>query len=80
MAVRPLVTLPDPLLKQASEPVRPDEPGLKELARDMLDTMYDAPGIGLAAVQIGVMKRVVVIDLAKPKDEDGVLTEAENHL
>ncbi len=79
MAVRPLVTLPDPLLKQASAPVRADEPGLKELARDMLDTMYDAPGIGLAAVQIGVMKRVVVIDLSKPKDEDGALAEGEKN-
>ncbi len=77
MAIRPLVILPDPLLKQASEPVRPDEPGLKDLARDMLDTMYDAPGIGLAAVQIGVMKRVVVIDVSKPRAEDDKLTEAE---
>ncbi len=65
MTIRPLVILPDPLLKQRSEPVATVDAGIKALAADMLDTMYDAPGIGLAAVQIGVAKRVVTIDLAK---------------
>jgi peptide deformylase len=69
MTIRPLVILPDPLLRKASEPVVAVTAEIRRLADDMLETMYDAPGIGLAAVQIGVMKRVVVIDLAKPEEE-----------
>lgn len=69
MAIRPLVILPDPRLRQMSEPAGPVTPEIKELAADMLDTMYDAPGIGLAAVQIGVMKRVIVLDVSKGDDE-----------
>jgi len=65
MAIKPLVLLPDPKLKQASEPVQAVTAEIRTLAADMLDTMYDAPGIGLAAIQIGVPKRVVTIDLAK---------------
>jgi peptide deformylase len=69
MAIRPIVILPDPKLKLVSEPVGKVTPEIRQLAADMLDTMYDAPGIGIAAIQIGVAKRVVTIDLAKP-DED----------
>jgi peptide deformylase len=65
MAIRPLVILPDPLLRQASKPVERFDGELKKLADDMLATMYDAPGIGLAGIQIAVPQRVVVIDLAK---------------
>ena len=65
MAIRPLVILPDPSLKQRSEPVTAVDAGVEILVKDMLDTMYDAPGIGLAAVQIGVARRVVTIDLSK---------------
>jgi peptide deformylase len=65
MAIRPLIILPDPLLKQRSEPVAAVDAGVKALITDMLDTMYDAPGIGLAAIQIGVPRRVVTIDLAR---------------
>jgi peptide deformylase len=65
MAIRPLVILPDPQLKQVSQPVSAITPDIRRLADDMLDTMYDAPGIGLAAIQIGVPQRVVTIDLAK---------------
>ena len=69
MAIRPILVAPDPRLKQKSAPV---EGGVtaahRALMDDMLETMYDAPGIGLAAVQIGVPKRVIVMDLAK-KDE-----------
>jgi peptide deformylase len=65
MTIRPLIILPDPLLKQRSEPVATVDAAIKALAADMLDTMYDAPGIGLAAIQIGVARRVVTIDLAK---------------
>ncbi len=65
MSIKPLIILPDPVLRQVSKPVeRIDEPLLK-LADDMLETMYDAPGIGLAAIQIGEPLRMLVIDLAK---------------
>jgi peptide deformylase len=69
MAIRPLVILPGPQLRQTSEPIGEITAEIRELAGDMLDTMYDAPGIGLAAIQIGVPKRLVVIDLAKPEEE-----------
>ena len=69
MTIKPLIILPDPLLRQSSAPVeRVDQP-LLALADDMLDTMYDAPGIGLAAIQIGVPRRLLVIDLAKDGEE-----------
>ena len=70
MAVREIITVPNPLLKQVSAPVEggvTDE--LRALMDDMLETMYEAPGIGLAAVQIGVPKRIIVMDLSK---EEGV--------
>jgi peptide deformylase len=65
MSVKPLIILPDPLLRlQSAKVERVDAPLLK-LADDMLETMYDAPGIGLAAIQVGEPIRMVVIDLAK---------------
>jgi peptide deformylase len=68
MALRPILILPDPSLRQICAPVAAVDDDLRKLMDDMVETMHDAPGIGLAACQIGVMKRVVVIDLAK-KDE-----------
>ena len=65
MAIRPILTAPDPRLKQVSAPVERVDDALRTLMDDMLETMYDAPGIGLAAIQIGVAKRVIVMDLAK---------------
>ncbi len=65
MAIRPLVLLPDPILRQVSAPVALIDAGLQKLASDMIETMHDAPGIGLAAVQIGEPIRMLVIDLAK---------------
>jgi peptide deformylase len=65
MAKRPILILPDPRLRAVADPVEKIDDGIKALARDMLETMYDAPGIGLAAPQIGEMKRMVVMDLAK---------------
>ncbi|MGE3302733.1 MAG: peptide deformylase [Hyphomonadaceae bacterium] len=65
MAVRPILTVPDPVLKQVSKPVDKVDDGLRLLMDDMLDTMYAAPGIGLAAIQVGVAKRVIVMDLAR---------------
>lgn len=68
MAVLPIVTVPDPLLKKISKPVEKVDDKLRSFMDDMLETMYDAPGIGLAAVQVGVLKRILVIDIA-PDDE-----------
>ncbi|MBN9033138.1 MAG: peptide deformylase [Rhizobiales bacterium 63-7] len=69
MSIKPLIILPDPLLRQVSAPVERVDDDLKRLADDMLETMYDAPGIGLAAIQIGVPRRMLVIDLAKDGEE-----------
>ena len=69
MAIREIIEIPDPRLKQVSAPVETFDDELKTLVADMFETMYDAPGIGLAAIQIGVPLRVLVIDL-QPDDED----------
>ena len=63
--ILPLVILPDPMLRQLSKPVERVDDRLRRLADDMLETMYDAPGIGLAAIQVGEPVRMLVIDLAK---------------
>ena len=69
MAKRPILVLPDARLRAIADPIEKIDDSVKELARDMLETMYDAPGIGLAAPQIGEMKRMVVMDLAKEGEE-----------
>jgi peptide deformylase len=69
MAVRDIIRLPDPVLRRVSRPVAAVTAETRALMDDMLATMYDAPGIGLAAVQIGVPLRVVTIDLAKEGEE-----------
>lgn len=68
MSVRSIVMLPDPRLRKTAAPVTEVTDAVRALADDMLETMYDAPGIGLAATQIGVMKRVFVMDCVG-KDE-----------
>ena len=65
MAKKQILTIPDPLLRKVSEPVTSVNTEVKKLMDDMLETMYAAPGIGLAAVQVGVLKRIIVIDLSK---------------
>ncbi len=65
MAIRPLVILPDAQLRLVSTPVEQITPEIRTLVADMFETMYDAPGIGLAAIQIGVPWRVVTLDVAK---------------
>ncbi len=65
MTIRPLIILPDPVLRQVSKPLERFDSDLRKLSDDMLATMYDAPGIGLAGIQIGEPVRLVVIDLAK---------------
>ncbi len=65
MTIKPLIILPDPVLRTVSAPVERVDAQLLKLADDMLATMYDAPGIGLAAIQVGEPLRLLVIDLAK---------------
>ena len=70
MAKKEILVLPDPLLRKISEPISEVNSEIKKLMDDMLETMYEAPGIGLAAVQIGVLKRVIVIDLSKGEKKE----------
>lgn len=63
MAIRPVLTAPDPRLKTVSEPVEKVDGELRTLIDDMIETMYDADGIGLAAIQVGVPKRMLVMDI-----------------
>ena len=69
MAILPIITIPDPILRQVSTPVEKVDAALLRLADDMLATMYDAPGIGLAAIQVAVPKRLLVLDVAD--DDEG---------
>lgn len=64
MTVLPIITIPDPVLRKISDPVERVDHAVVKLMDDMLDTMYDAPGIGLAAIQVGVPLRVLVLDAA----------------
>ncbi len=69
MATLPILKLPDPILRKTSAPIeRVDDP-LRQLADDMLETMYAAPGVGLAAPQIGILRRLIVLDTAGEKEE-----------
>ena len=69
MAIKKILTFPNPVLRQEVETVSSFDESLKELATDLAETMYDAPGAGLAANQIGVCLRVVVVDISKNKEE-----------
>ncbi|MGV6802220.1 MAG: peptide deformylase [bacterium] len=69
MTIRKILVAPDPRLRQISEPVDVVDDEIRKLMDDMLETMYAAPGIGLAAIQIGVPKRVIVMDLAGEDEE-----------
>jgi peptide deformylase len=79
MAILPILEVPDPRLKIISSPVTEFNDELKQLVEDMFETMYDAPGIGLAAIQVGVPKRVLVIDLQEPAEHDHEHGEHCNH-
>ena len=68
MAVRPILFLPDKQLRRVSAPVAKIDNAVRALVEDMFETMYDAPGVGLAAIQIGVPKRVVTIDATRGDD------------
>ncbi|WP_210340530.1 peptide deformylase [Methylocystis sp. Sn-Cys] len=69
MALLPIITLPDPRLRKVSQPVERVDAEILQLLDDMLETMYEAPGVGLAAIQVAVAKRIVVIDPGKTEEE-----------
>ncbi len=69
MSIRPLVILPDARLREISAPVGTITGDVRKLAEDMLETMYDAPGVGLAGIQIGEAVRIVTIDTSKEKED-----------
>ena len=72
MAILPILEIPDPRLRQISLPIEAVTDETRKLIADMFETMYAAPGIGLAAIQVGVPQRLLVIDLQDgPPDEDG---------
>ena len=71
MAIREIRTVPDPILKEVSQPVEKVDDDLRALMDDMLDTMYAADGIGLAAIQIGVPKRCLLYTSPSPRDQRG---------
>ena len=77
MTTMPLIILPDPLLRKVSEPVERVDDELKTLAENMLETMYEAPGIGLAAIQVGIPRRMLVMDVSKRDEGD---TDKKNPL
>lgn len=83
MAILKINTYPDAVLKQKALPVTTFDAKLAQLAQDMLETMYDAPGVGLAANQVGVLQRILVIDVdyeidAKEGEEDPALRQYKN--
>jgi peptide deformylase len=69
MAILPIIVAPDPRLARKAKPVAKVDESVRRLMDDMLETMYDAPGIGLAAPQVGALKRVIVVDCAKDDDK-----------
>jgi peptide deformylase len=73
MAILPIVKLPDPVLRMKSAPIERVDDDLRKLADSMLETMYDAPGVGLAAVQVGVPRRLIVLDISKDEDNPAPL-------
>lgn len=80
MSKLPIITIPDPILRKISDPVETVDADVRRLMDDMLETMYAAPGIGLAAIQVGVPKRIVVIDTADEGEEKKPLIMANPEL
>ena len=69
MAILPIIKLPDPILRQVSKPIETVDDDVRRLVADMLETMYKAPGVGLAAIQVAVARRIVVLDVADKEEE-----------
>jgi peptide deformylase len=68
MAILPIITIPDPLLRKKAAPIERVDAALLKLAENMLATMYDAPGIGLAAPQVGILRRLIVMDPSRDEE------------
>ena len=80
MPKRKIIIEPDPVLRQISEPLEKVDNEIRKLLDDMLETMYSAPGIGLAAVQIGILKRLIVIDISKGEEKkEPIVFSKPNH-
>ena len=77
MALLPILEFPDPRLRNKALPINDVDDSIRKLADDMLETMYDAPGIGLAATQVNVQKRIVVIDVSEDKSQPLVFINPE---
>lgn len=77
MAILNILHFPDPRLRKKAEPINEVSDAIRQLADDMLETMYDAPGIGLAANQVDVQKRIIVIDISEEKNDPLVLINPE---
>ena len=69
MTIRKILTEPDPFLRQKSKPVEKVDDSIREIMDDMLETMYQAPGIGLSAIQIGIPKTIIVLDISKDREK-----------
>jgi peptide deformylase len=80
MALRPILVIPDPRLRTAAKPVEKITDETRTLVKDMFETMYDAPGVGLAATQLGIMERVIVVDAAKRRNEGAGEVPAEGEV
>ena len=77
MALRQILHFPDPRLRKKAKAVTEVTDDIRQLADDMLETMYEAPGIGLAATQINVQKRLVVIDISQDRTEPYIFINPE---
>ena len=77
MALLDILHFPDPRLREVAKPVEQVDASVKQLVDDMFDTMYDAPGIGLAAIQVNVPMRVITVDISEDQDEPWVLINPE---
>ncbi len=77
MALLPILEFPDPRLRTIAKPVTQFDEAVRQLVKDMFETMYDAPGIGLAATQINVHQRIIVIDVSEEKNQPQVLINPE---
>ena len=69
MSIKEIITVPDPILKKTSSPIEKISINEKKLIKDLKDTMYNANGIGLAAIQIGIPKRIVIVDVTKEDEK-----------
>ena len=78
---RTIILEPDPILRKKCEPIEKVDDQVRKLMNDMLETMYKAPGIGLAAIQVGILKRIVVIDISKDpeKKKSFVFSQSRNN-